>query len=92
MEILKEFKNGSLRILVSSDVAARGLDIAGLTTVVSFELARDLDSHVHRIGRVGRKGQKHEGTAYTLLSVNLQTAPLPPVFTLGTVFRGFLVY
>lgn len=70
MEILKEFKNGSLRVLVSSDVAARGLDIAGLTTVVSYELARDLDSHVHRIGRVGRRGQKHEGTAYTLLFVS----------------------
>ena len=56
-EVLVRFGNGSLRVLVATDVAARGLDIAGLPLVISAELASDADQHTHRIGRTGRAGQ-----------------------------------
>jgi len=45
---------------------ARGLDIPSIRTVVNYDVARDIDTHTHRIGRTGRAGEK--GTAYTLLT------------------------
>lgn len=59
------FNNGSARILVATDVAARGLDVAGLDLVVNFHPARDDETHTHRIGRTGRAGRA--GLACTLL-------------------------
>ncbi|KAI8813437.1 ATP-dependent RNA helicase DDX42-like protein [Cladochytrium replicatum] len=56
-----------LKVLVSTDVAARGLDIKSVKNVVNFDPARDIDSHVHRIGRTGRAGEK--GNAFTLLTI-----------------------
>ena len=66
--VMKEFKtpNSGTRILVSTDVAARGLDIKGIKNVVNYDAARDIESHVHRVGRTGRAGEK--GEAYTLLT------------------------
>ncbi len=69
MEILSSFKKGIFHVLVATDVAARGLDIKTLKTVVNYDAAKDIDTHVHRIGRTGRAGDK-EGTAYTLLLRN----------------------
>lgn len=51
---------------VATDVAARGLDIPHIRTVINFDTARDIDTHTHRIGRTGRAGM--QGTAYTLLT------------------------
>lgn len=51
---------------VATDVAARGLDIPHVRTVINFDIARDIDTHTHRIGRTGRAGM--QGTAYTLLT------------------------
>jgi ATP-independent RNA helicase DbpA len=56
-EMLVRFSNHSATVLVASDVAARGLDIAELAMVVNYELATDTDSHLHRIGRTGRAGR-----------------------------------
>jgi ATP-independent RNA helicase DbpA len=56
-EVLVKFVNGSSRILVATDVAARGLDIKELAAVISYELPGDPDLHVHRIGRTGRAGR-----------------------------------
>ncbi|CAJ0582107.1 unnamed protein product, partial [Mesorhabditis spiculigera] len=53
------------KILVATDVAARGLDIPEIRTVINYDAARDIDTHVHRIGRTGRAGQK--GRAFTLI-------------------------
>ena len=64
-EIMKDFKSGKAPILVATDVASRGLDIRGIKNVVNFDVARDIDSHVHRIGRTGRAGDK--GQAFTLV-------------------------
>ena len=47
-------------------IVARGLDIPHLRTVVNYDVARDIDTHTHRIGRTGRAGEK--GTAYTLVT------------------------
>ncbi|MDR6938023.1 ATP-dependent RNA helicase DbpA [Luteibacter sp. 3190] len=55
-EVLVRFANHSCGVLVATDVAARGLDIAGLPLVVSFDVAHDPDTHTHRVGRTGRAG------------------------------------
>ncbi|KAF5811027.1 putative RNA helicase [Helianthus annuus] len=67
METLQKFKAGTYHVLVATDVAARGLDIKSIKSVVNFDIARDMDMHVHRIGRTGRAGDK-DGTAYTLIT------------------------
>jgi ATP-dependent RNA helicase DDX42 len=66
-DVLGAFKRGDTPILVATDVASRGLDIPAIKTVVSFDAAKRLDDHTHRIGRTGRAGAT-DGTAYTLLT------------------------
>ncbi|MBS0480057.1 MAG: DEAD/DEAH box helicase [Proteobacteria bacterium] len=63
---LDRFKSGDINILVASDVAARGLDIKGVSTVFNFDAPWHPDDYVHRIGRTGRAGAT--GTAYTLVA------------------------
>ena len=65
-EMLVRFANRSCTVLVASDVAARGLDIAELALVVNYELASDADTHLHRVGRTGRAGRS--GLALSLCS------------------------
>ncbi|HEY4291699.1 ATP-dependent RNA helicase DbpA [Luteibacter sp.] len=65
-EVLVRFANRSCNVLVATDVAARGLDIAGLPLVVSYDVAHDADTHTHRIGRTGRAGEA--GLAITLVT------------------------
>ncbi|AES82204.1 putative RNA helicase [Medicago truncatula] len=67
MDILQKFKSGAYHVLIATDVAARGLDIKSIKTVVNFDIAKDMDMHVHRIGRTGRAGDK-DGVAYTLIT------------------------
>lgn len=55
--VLKQFKNGRIEILVATDVAARGLDISGVSHVYNFDIPQDPESYVHRIGRTGRAGK-----------------------------------
>lgn len=66
-DILQKFKSGTYHVLIATDVAARGLDIKSIKSVVNFDIAKDMDMHVHRIGRTGRAGDK-DGTAYTLIT------------------------
>lgn len=63
-EMLLRFANRSCSVLVASDVAARGLDIADLPMVINYDIATDADTHLHRIGRTGRAGRR--GKALTL--------------------------
>lgn len=64
--LLVMFANGSASILVATDVAARGLDIAALDAVFNYRIARELEVHVHRVGRTGRAGGS--GVACTLVA------------------------
>ena len=65
---LREFKEKDVRILVATDVAARGIDISNLPFVVNFDMPTYPNDYIHRIGRTGRAGQ--EGTAISLMSVD----------------------
>lgn len=63
--VMALLRRGSINILVATDVAARGLDIAGLDLVINFDMARKGDEHLHRVGRTGR--QQREGLAICLI-------------------------
>uniref|UniRef100_A0A2K6EFU9 RNA helicase n=1 Tax=Propithecus coquereli TaxID=379532 RepID=A0A2K6EFU9_PROCO len=65
-KVISDFKKKDIPVLVATDVAARGLDIPSIKTVINYDVARDIDTHTHRIGRTGRAGEK--GVAYTLLT------------------------
>lgn len=65
-EALLQFANRSRTILVATDVAARGLDIKGVDTIINYDLPRDKDQYIHRIGRTGRAG--HSGLALSLIA------------------------
>lgn len=65
---LAGFKNGDIRILVATDIAARGLDIPQLPYAINYELPNVPEDYVHRIGRTGRAG--HEGNAISLVSLD----------------------
>lgn len=64
--VMRHFKQGITDILVATDVAARGLDISGVTHVYNFDIPQDPESYVHRIGRTGRAGKT--GLAITLVT------------------------
>ena len=66
--VLKKFREAKIQILVATDIAARGLDIEGVTHVISYDVPRDVETYIHRIGRTGRAGEK--GTAITLVTPN----------------------
>ena len=66
-QVLVRFANKSVSVLVGTDVAARGLDIKELSAVINYELSRDPEIHIHRIGRTGRAGE--QGLALSLATV-----------------------
>ncbi len=66
-QTLVQFANKSVTVLVATDVAARGLDIDAMDAVINYQIARETEVHVHRIGRTGRAGSK--GIAFTLFDV-----------------------
>ena len=61
-----EFKTGSSRVLISSNVTARGIDIQQVSTVINFDIPKDTHTYLHRIGRSGRWGRK--GTAINFIT------------------------
>jgi ATP-dependent RNA helicase DbpA len=67
-QVLVRFANGSCSVLVATDVAARGLDVAGLAAVINVDMSPDAEVHVHRIGRTGRAGET--GLALSLASLD----------------------
>ena len=68
LRVLRDFKNGNLDVLVATDVAARGLDISGVTHVYNYDIPQDPESYVHRIGRTGRAGKS--GQSITFVATN----------------------
>ena len=89
-EALAGFKSGRFRILVATDIAARGIDVKGIELVVNFDLPDNLEDYVHRIGRTGRAGQKGKAVSFAcpdqrqeirgiekLIRRSITIAPLP---------------
>ncbi|MCK5762726.1 MAG: DEAD/DEAH box helicase [Clostridiales bacterium] len=64
--VMNEFRNDKVKFLVATDVAARGLDVEGVTHVINYNLPDDPENYVHRIGRTGRAG--YTGVAYTIFT------------------------
>ena len=64
LDALQKFKDGEVPLMIASDVAARGLDIAGLSHVFNFDVPSNAEDYVHRIGRTGRAGKS--GRAFTI--------------------------
>ena len=62
-EALEDFKSGKIRVLVATDVAARGLDIDDLPHVINYELPHTAEDYIHRIGRTGRAGKQGDATS-----------------------------
>ncbi|KNF08337.1 DEAD-box ATP-dependent RNA helicase CshA [Gottschalkia purinilytica] len=65
-KVMKAFRKAEIQLLVATDVAARGLDIEGITHVFNYDIAQDPESYIHRIGRTGRAGQT--GVAVTFVA------------------------
>lgn len=61
---VSQLKEGKIRILVATDVVARGLDVPGVTHVINYDLPQDAESYVHRIGRTGRAGRSGESISF----------------------------
>ncbi|KGR72405.1 DEAD/DEAH box helicase [Streptococcus phocae subsp. salmonis] len=68
LRVIRDFKGDQIDILVATDVAARGLDISGVTHVYNYDITQDPESYVHRIGRTGRAGKS--GESITFVSPN----------------------
>ncbi|KEO81671.1 DEAD/DEAH box helicase [Tumebacillus flagellatus] len=65
-QVMHQFRQGTIDLLIATDVAARGLDVEGVSHVINYDIPQDVDSYVHRIGRTGRAGR--EGKALTLVT------------------------
>merc|ERR1711982_203875 len=63
-EALRDFKSGKMPILVATAVAARGLDIQGVAHVINYDMPKEIDEYVHRIGRTGRVGNLGKATSF----------------------------
>lgn len=61
---LRSFKSGATPVMVATDVASRGLDVPHVAHVINFDLPKDIDDYVHRIGRTGRAGKTGKATAF----------------------------
>ena len=72
-EVMRDFKNGKIDILVATDVVARGIDITDIRLVINFDIPHDPEDYVHRIGRTAR-GTDGEGLAITFVAPEEQTA------------------
>ncbi len=94
---LDAFRNGEARILIATDIAARGLDIAGLTHVIHVDVPRTIEQYLHRSGRTGRAGA--DGEVLTLLSYQdektykkwtreLPSKPVQKIWTQGSLIEG----
>lgn len=65
-QVMKRFRDAKIQYLVATDVAARGIDVEGVTHVFNYDIPHDVESYIHRIGRTGRAGQK--GVAVTFVT------------------------
>jgi superfamily II DNA/RNA helicase len=88
METLDRFRSGEITFLVASDVAARGLDIPDVSHVFNFDLPRDKDDYVHRIGRTGRAGKEGNATSIVVPMDLKQVLEVQKMVKADTVWIG----
>lgn len=69
-EALQGFKSGRYRVLVATDIAARGIDVMGIELVINYDLPEDAENYVHRIGRTGRAGHKGHAISFAMPDQN----------------------
>ena len=86
-KVLRDFRSGKLRALIATDVAGRGIDVAGLSHVINFDLTDTPEAYVHRIGRTGRAGLG--GLAISFCAPDESTS-LTPLFQLLAQEFSFL--
>ncbi len=92
---LEGFKRGTYRVLVATDIAARGIDVEGISLVINVDLPDALDDYVHRIGRTGRAGRKGQAISFILpeqkrdvmaierlIKARITVSPLPTIIPL----------
>lgn len=75
-EALSQFKKGKIHVLVATDIAARGIDIAGLSHVFNYDLPNEPEAYVHRIGRTGRAGQEGVAISFCCIDETKQLADI----------------
>ena len=85
-KIIGSFKEGRERIVIATDVAARGLDVDGITHVVNYDLPDDTESYVHRIGRTGRMGRKGEAWSFVTREDEPQIAKISSTWNMAIPF------
>jgi len=66
VQIINDYINGKTRIMIATDVAARGLDLPNVHLIINNDMSENIDDYLHRIGRTGRAGQR--GTAITFVN------------------------
>ena len=65
-QVMQQFKDGTVNVLIATDVAARGIDATGIDTIINYDIPQDVEYYVHRIGRTGRAG--HMGRSFTIIA------------------------
>lgn len=73
-EALRDFRSGKRKVLIATSVAARGLDIKGVTHVINYDLPKNIQDYVHRIGRTGRVGNSGKATSFYCADKNDELA------------------
>ena len=69
--VMKQFRDGEIRLLIATDVMGRGIDVSGISHIINFDIPEDCDDYVHRIGRTGRlSSHENKGTAFTFVSLS----------------------
>jgi len=65
---MKEFRSGASRVLITTDLLARGIDVYNVQMVINYDFGKDIDNYIHRVGRSGRFGKK--GIAINFVNIN----------------------
>jgi superfamily II DNA/RNA helicase len=78
--IMREFRSGSSRVLITTDVLARGIDVQQVSLVINYDLPTNRENYIHRIGRGGRFGRK--GVAINFLTAEVRKYPCPSRYVL----------
>jgi ATP-dependent RNA helicase DeaD len=66
--VMRKLRDGSLRLLVATDVVGRGIDISGISHIINYDIPEDCDDYVHRVGRTGRISSARPGRAFTFVT------------------------